>query len=95
MVYPDFGTFAGIARQGNDPIAMRECIEFIEAEFLKIGLEFNGSKCEWMSATHPCPFDNWLAPKDYVKILGEGFDLGSMFALTAQKDWNQGATNAN
>ena len=59
-----------ITLQGNDPIAMRECIEFIEAEFLKIGLEFNGSKCEWMSATHPCPFDNWLAPKDYVKILG-------------------------
>ncbi len=39
-----------------------------------------------------------LAPSGQVtavKILAEGFDLGDLFALTGQKDWNQGGTNAN
>ena len=75
-----------ITLQGDDPADMKACIEFIEAEFEKLGLRLNPEKCEWFSDEYPCPFPQWLKPKKFIKILGSffGTDMQAVAdALTA------------
>ena len=71
--FPDLDIFAyldDITIQGLCPNQVQRCIAAIKKAMEGIGMSLNESKCEWLHATHPCPYPSWDSSKPYIKILG-------------------------